>query len=141
MLISCNIHLTCIFSSIRFLRYCGVLLLQSLSNIPSFLYQSCNWTDSKLNYWQSFYFGVLRIAPVMASQALYWMNSSFWWRDILYAWSKGYYHDPRLNMIKVSYIVMGAAIGRRFCNLWRIPIVLLISPDTIFRWSSNFKWL
>ena len=38
-----------------------------------------------------------------------------------------------------SFIVISAALGNRFCNLRRRLIILLIFPDTIFRWSSNFN--
>ena len=37
--------------------------------------------------------------------------------------------------------VISAAHGKRFCNLRRSPIVLLIFPHIIFAWSLNFNWL
>ena len=60
-----------VFSGIHLKKYCGLLLLQILKNIPSFLYQYRHCSDSKPSSWESFSFDVPRMTPVMAKQVLY----------------------------------------------------------------------
>ena len=46
----------------------------------------------------------------------------------------------RLIIEDILYIVTSEALGKRFCNLPRSPIVLLLA-EIIFRWPSNFNWV
>ena len=63
-----------------FFKFCKILYKFS---VPKWLVQ--NWSDAKPSSWESFSLEMSHMAPIMANHALYWMDSSFWWKDISYA--------------------------------------------------------
>ena len=64
-------------------RYLRDWLLIILNKQQKFLYQRLCWRNSKPNSWQK----VPLTAPVIANTALYWIDSIFWWNEMLYAQS------------------------------------------------------
>ena len=68
-------------------RYFGHLYLKILKKQHSFLYHLLFSRVSKPSSSYSFSLDVPLIAPVIANAALYWIESSFWWNEALYAWS------------------------------------------------------
>ena len=64
-------------------RYLGDWLLIILNKGQSFLYQRPFWRDSNSSH--SFSLEVPFTTPVIANAALYWIDSIFWWIEVLYA--------------------------------------------------------
>ena len=72
---------------IIFKKHFGDWPFKILQNQQIFLYHRLCCRDSKPSSSKSFSLDVPRIAPVMATAVLYWMLSTFCWKDTLYAWS------------------------------------------------------
>ena len=68
-------------------RYFWHLYLKTLKKHHSFLYHLLFSRVSKPSPTYSFPLDVSLIAPAIANDALYWIESSFWWNEALYAWS------------------------------------------------------
>ena len=68
-------------------RYFGHLYLEISKKQHSFLYHLVFSMVSKPSSLYSFSLDAPLIAPVIANTALYWVESSFWWNEVLYAWS------------------------------------------------------
>ena len=68
-------------------RYFGHLYLKILKKQHSFLYHLLFSRVSKPGSSYSFSLDVPLIVPVIANAALYWIESSFWRNEALYAWS------------------------------------------------------
>ena len=60
-----------------------ILFLIILKKWPSFLNHRCCCKDAKPNSLQSFSLDETLIAPVIARAALYCIDSSFWWKELL----------------------------------------------------------
>ena len=74
-------------------RYIDDWLLIILNKQQSFLCQHPCWRDSKPNSWYSFSLEVSLAAPVIANVALHWIDSIFWWNEVLYAHHKLCLHN------------------------------------------------
>ena len=74
-------------TGIKWNRYRGCSFLKTLHKRQSFLYQGQSLWGSKPNSWFSFSLGVPLIAPVIARQALYWIDYSQSWKELLKVWS------------------------------------------------------
>ena len=81
-------------------RYFGHLYLKILKKQHSFLYHLLFSRVSKPSSSYSFSLDVPLIAPVIANAALYWIESSFWWNEALYAWSYMMSPQSRWGLIK-----------------------------------------
>ena len=70
-------------TGIKLERYSGCSLFKTLQKRQSFLYQRRTRRDSKPSSWYIFSFEEPLIAPVKARHALYWIDSSFSWKELL----------------------------------------------------------
>ena len=78
-------------------------------------------------------------APVIARQALYWIDSSFSWKEELQAWAHMTSEKSNWLLINVLYIVSRDDLGRIGWNLRNRPIVLLIFWVIFFMCSTKFS--
>ena len=83
---------------------------------------------------------VPRIAPVMANQALYWIDSSLWWKDIFKFDRREYHHNQgrvwqKLDVISADlvagYVIFGEI--KEFCLFLKIPF---LDAYQILTWSQ-----
>ena len=97
-----NRGICCIYSQkgIILNRYFGHLYLKIFKKQHSFLYHLLFSRVSKPSSSYSFSLDVPLIAPVIANAALYWIESSFWWNEALYAWSYMMSPQSRWGLIK-----------------------------------------
>ena len=81
-------------------RYFRHLYLKILKKQLGFLYHLLFSKVSKPSSSYSFSLDVPLTAPVIANSALYWIESSFWWNEALYAWSYMMSPQSRWGLIK-----------------------------------------
>ena len=82
-LVEYNVRLT----GIKLKRYWGCSLFKTLYKRQSFLYQRRTRRDSKTTSPYIFSIEEPLIVPVKGRQALYWIDFSFSWKELLQVWS------------------------------------------------------
>ena len=115
----------------------------------SFLNQRRSWRDSKPNFWKSFSLGVPLIASVIARQALYWNNSSLWWREsrlcrlchILYDHNQHQVLRKLYIMVKSFIIFVSPMVFYLLMTAFSDSRKVLISRQVKYRGVSEMKVL